>query len=176
MGASGHPSATSPTAYGWSQIFAAAETAPMAGVAFFAWPKATVAANRHKHAHIFFIDFPRFSGEAIVTYNSHEGKHIVWSSACLIASLLSRIPLPASCHPERSVTSKCFRRPHPRPLFGVNGQSLASRTRGICSAAASGPEDTFSCSLLDPSDNHYEYTAAFPLDNAYTCRYIRLHW
>src|SRR5579864_517124 len=49
---------------------------------------------------------------------------ILASSPRLRVSMpLSTMPLPASCHPERTVNLAAFSGPHSRPLFGVNGQS-----------------------------------------------------
>src|SRR5712675_2711823 len=90
-GASGHPSASSRTAYEFSQIFAAVEAAPLGGAPFFVWLWTRVAAKTHRHSDSFLIVCicgPLVTEtKAIVQQKSGPGKCIVWSSPCLHAAL-----------------------------------------------------------------------------------------
>src|SRR5579864_1181729 len=90
-GPSGQPSASSRTAYGSSQIFAAVDTAPLVAGAFFAWPAARVAINRHRHNHIFFLNF--------INVPLIRRKKPLCSTTLATGSAFGGRPLPEVCLP-----------------------------------------------------------------------------
>src|SRR6185312_13816146 len=113
MGASGHPSVTSPAAYGWSQIFAAAEAAPLMGAVFFACPQARVAINRHRHTQIIFINAPAFPDEPLCRTSPAWGS--VLFGLLRVSAPLSKCRYLRVAIPRGPSASKRFRGTHSRP-------------------------------------------------------------